>query len=876
MILLIWGATSLAQSKPEQDQAALRTLEKNCFSCHGELRISNLDMRQRESLLKGGTRGPAVVPGKAEESLIYQAAARTGELKMPPQQTGLTREELELLRAWIDAGATWTQGTATSTRKSEPSWWSFRKPVRPPVPEPRNKEWVRNPIDAFVLQKLEEQQLTPVAQADKRVLLRRIYFDLIGLPPTTEELDRFMRDSSPDAYEKVVDFLLASPHYGERWGKHWLDVVRYADTGGYQTDLYYKDAWLYRDYVIASFNKDKPYDRFVQEQIAGDELWPDNLDLHGSYFIPEKEMEHIEARIGTELYTISPVYHESGLDVENYFDMQWTDWVDVTGSAFMGLTLGCSRCHDHKFDPISQRDYFGLRSIFAGSDRVEIPLVHRMDLFDQWQSYPRHIRVQQLRAEAEKITSQSKRRIIESLKGTFPKEVLEAYEIPEGKRSPEQQIQAAKFQEAVGRIKEEEILSKMIPAENEKYKALLEEIGKAYLQTLKPMPTATVLGHAEVIPEIHLLVRGDYRNKGERITPAFPKALREENEVIEETSLRPFVPQRRKALALWLTKPDHPLTARVMVNRLWQGHFGSGLVATPNDFGRQGQPPTHPELLDWLATEFVRQGWSIKRMHRLMVLSNTYRLSSMGNEADLKIDPQNRFLWRMNPRRLEAEAIWDSVLAAAGTLNLKAEPLRYYRPLKQANPALLNEMGGPPVFPPLSQDERDGGDLLEKSQWPDSLDPNEYTRRGVYVYVKRSFSFPMFKTFDAPDSSLSCERRQNTTVAPQSLALMNNEFIHRQARAFALRLLKENGDQLSACIDEAWLIALNRAPTQDEKEKNMEFLLKLEESWKNGTRKEEAENWLPESLRSISPARAEALTKLCLTIFNLNEFLYVD
>jgi Protein of unknown function (DUF1553)/Protein of unknown function (DUF1549)/Planctomycete cytochrome C len=876
MIFCLLGVSGLAQSKPDIDRAAIDLLQKNCVSCHGELRISNLDVRQRDTILKGGSRGPAVIPGKAEESLLYQAAAHKGELKMPPKQAGLASEELEVLRSWINSGARWVETVAPAQRASQPSWWSFRKPQRPSVPEVKEKTWVRNTIDAFVLAKLEENKLTPAPMADKRTLLRRVYFDLIGLPPTPEELKRFLDDSAPDAYEKVVNSLLESPHYGERWGKHWLDVVRYADTGGYQTDLYYKDAWLYRDYVIASFNKDKPYDRFVQEQIAGDELWPDNLDLHGSYYIPEKEMEHMEARLGTALYAISPVYHESGLDVENYFDMQWTDWVDVTGSAFMGLTLGCSRCHDHKFDPISQRDYYGLRTIFAGSDRVEIPLVHRMDLFDQWQFYPRHIRLQQLRAQAEKISNQAKRRVVDSMKGDLPKGALEAYEVPEGKRTPDQQMLAAKYQEAIDRVKEEDVVAKMIPTEKQSYEQLVKQIGEAYLQTLKPMPTATALGHTEVVPDVHLLIRGDYRNKGEEIKPAFPAALRDENEVIEETSLRPFVPQRRKALALWLTKPDHPLTARVMVNRLWQGHFGRGIVATPNDFGRQGQPPTHPELLDWLATEFVDHGWSIKQMHRLMVLSSTYRMSSRANEAGLKIDPQNHYLWRMNPRRLEAEAIWDSVLAVAGTLNLKADPLKYYRPLKQINPALLNESGGPPVFPPLSLDEREGGDLLDKSQWPDSLDPNEQTRRGVYVYVKRSFAFPMFKTFDAPDSSLSCERRQNTTVAPQSLTLMNDEFIHRQGRAFAVRLLSENGDNLSACIEKAWLLALNRLPTEEEKRKNLEFILRLERRWTNDGKNGETLNWLPEQLRTISPARAEALAKFCLTIFNLNEFLYVD
>ncbi|MBM3776548.1 MAG: DUF1549 domain-containing protein, partial [Acidobacteria bacterium] len=519
-----------------------------------------------------------------------------------------------------------------------------------------------------------------------------------------EELEAFLKDRDAGAYERLVERLLASPHYGERWGRHWLDVVRYADTGGYQTDLYYKDAWRYRDYVIHSFNEDKPYDRFVQEQIAGDELWPDNLDLEGSYYVDPKKLEHIEARLGTALYAISPVYHESGLDVENYFDMQWTDWVDTTGSVFLGLTVGCARCHDHKFDPISQRDHFGLRAIFAGSDRVEIPLVHRMDLFDQWQFFPKHVRMQQMRAAIEKLLERPRRAVIDAMMGKFSRAEIEAYEAPQEKRTEEQQKLALKVEAALAGIKGSQIEEKLTPAERDQRDQLIQQIGKQYLETAKPMATATVLGHLDVIPSVHLLARGDYRSKGEKIPPALPAALSGAGDgVFQEPASGPFLPQRRKQLALWLTRPDHPLTARVMANRIWQGHFGRGIVGTPNDFGRQGEAPTHPELLDWLAAEFVSRRWSVKEMHRLMALSSAYRMSSRHDERSARVDPANHFLWRMNPRRLEAEAIWDAVLATAGTLTTKTDPMRFLRSSNQTNAGLLNPMGGPPVFPPLSQ-----------------------------------------------------------------------------------------------------------------------------------------------------------------------------
>jgi hypothetical protein len=384
-------------------------LEKHCTACHGAAQMSGLDLRERASVLKGGKRGPAVVPGAPDKSLLYSAVLRTADLKMPPGKASLPDSDIAALKKWIEEGAPWTSNASVL---SESNWWSFRKPRRPPLPPVKNPGWVRNPIDAFILAKLEDKGLKPVTAASRRELVRRAYFDLHGLPPSAAEVDAFVADNSPNAWEALVDRLLSSQRYGERWGRLWLDVVRYADTGGFETDIYYPNAWRYRDYVIKSLNNDKPYNRFVQEQIAGDEIWTDNLDLEGSYYIPKKKLEHLEARIGTGLYTFGPVMHESGLDGE-YLRHEWlADAVDTTGSAFLGLTVGCARCHDHKFDPITHRDYYSMQAVFAGSEEKEIPTTHIMSVFDYRQAYPKQLAVDDLRAAVNRISGAAKERIV--------------------------------------------------------------------------------------------------------------------------------------------------------------------------------------------------------------------------------------------------------------------------------------------------------------------------------------------------------------------------------------------------------------------------------------------------------------------------------
>jgi hypothetical protein len=713
-----------------------------------------LDLRTREGALKGGKRGPALTPGKPEQSLLYQAVARSGALQMPLGKPALAAAEVEALRRWIAAGAAWGEIE---------TWWAFRPPRKP-----------GGDIDSLWGRR--------GPRADRRTLVRRAYFDLHGLPPPPEEVEAFVQDQAPDAWARLIDRLLASPRYGERWGRHWLDVVRYADTGGFETDIYFPNAWRYRDYVIKSFNDDKPYDRFVQEQIAGDEIWRDNLDLAGGYGIPKEKREHLEARIGTALYNFGPVEHEAALDGNKLRYEWWSEAVDTTGAAFLGLTIACARCHDHKLDPIPQRDYYRLAAMFAASEQREIPVVDQMAVFGFYTGYPRLIAAEQAKAAVQRHDQKERQKAIDALKKKFSPEAVEAFDTPKEKRTDRQKELAYEIEVAVKEIQ---------PTDSEERRALIYELGEAYLKAPNRFATATVLGPAEIVHDVHIALRGDLKRKGEKVEPGFPAALGGGEASGSE---------RRKALALWLTRRDHPLTARVMVNRIWQGHFGRGLVATANDFGRQGEPPSHPELLDWLAVTFIEKGWSIKAMHRLILMSEAYQSV------------------RERPQRLEAEAVRDAILAAAGTLNTK--------------------MGGPPVVPPLTAEEMEG--MWNPGQWPVTLDEQEQRRRSVYFYVKRSFRYPLFEIFDQPDTSVSCPRREATTVAPQALALLNNPFVHAQARLLAERV-KGEADPAGVM----WKQALGRAPSEEERRKAEEF------------------------------ARGR-LEDLALALFNLNEFLYVD
>lgn len=783
------------------DKQARAILEAKCLVCHGATKMADLDLRELATTLKGGKRGPAIVPGNAEASLLYKAVKREGDVQMPPGKKPLTAAEVATLRDWINRGA--KLESTSRAKAADPSWWSFRKPVKPPAPTVKGAP-VDNPIDAFVLAKLEEKGLRQAPPADRRTFARRAYFDLHGLPPSPEEVDQFANDTSTDAYEKLIDRLLASPRYGERWGRYWLDLVRYADTSGFETDHFFTTAWRYRDYVIKSFNSDKPYNTFVQEQIAADELWSTNMDLEGTLKLPKDKEENVNRRVGTSLFTLGSFPIEFTY-YGDQFRAEWqADAVDTLSSAFLGLTVGCARCHDHKFDPITQRDYYRMTALFAGSVEREIPLVSLFDVQTNTRNFPLLAQAEALKRMARGASRGGRSR---GGAGT----VQQAQEAENGK--PPQAPEAVAG----------EPVTRNATTPQPDRAALVQKLGEAYLRAPERYPTANVLGHEEGTPDTHILIRGDFKKKGEKVEPGFLSALNP-GPPIEEPKGVLFIPQRRKALAQWLTASDQPLLGRVMVNRIWQGHFGKGIVATPNDFGRQGDAPTHPELLDWLAVEFAERGWSIKQMHRLIMLSNTYRASSVADQDSIKKDPENHYLSRMNRRRLDGDSIRDTVLAVAGTLNLK--------------------MGGVGVIPPLTKEELLAARMPEL--WPANPDPAEHTRRSVYLQVKRSLTLPMLQIFDAPDTASSCARRESSTVAPQALAMMNSDFSLTQAGHFAERVRKQTADNPAATVDLAWKLAFGRLPSEEERPTALDYL------------------------------QRNSLPRLCLLILNMSEFIYAD
>ncbi len=760
-------------------------LQSNCMPCHGEAQMSGLDLRTREAMLRGGKRGPSLLPGNAAESILLKAVERSGELQMPPGKKGLSASEIAILKSWIDGGA----AMETHSKQEEAGWWAFRVPRRPSIPATAST-WATNDLDRLLEDGLRAQGLTPSPLADRQTLVRRAYFDLHGLPPGPAEVDQFLKDGSPEAWTKLIDRLLDSPRYGERWGRHWLDVARYADTGGYETDVYLANAWRYRDYVINSFNQDKPYNTFVQEQIAADEIWPDDLDLDGSYDLPKQKQVNLARRIGTGLFTIGPMAAEYTFFGDQYRAEWQADSVDTVGSAFLGLTTGCARCHDHKFDPISQLDYYRMAALFAGSEDREIPIVSRMGIYEYTRYQTRLRNADELKAKLQRMDAEVRKR-----------------DAANRKAQPREDDEPLPY----------------TAAEKDQRETLLRQIGQAYVTAPKMYAMANLLVHSDRVPESHILIRGEFKQKGEKVSPGFLSALNKGPEIVEpEGNL--FVPQRRKALAEWITAPDQPLLARVMVNRIWQGHFGEGLVSTPNDFGRQGEPPSHPKLLDWLATEFTSHNYSIKHMHRVILQSSAYRMASLPQPENARIDPDNRYFWRMNRRRLEAEEVRDAALYAAGALNGK--------------------MGGPPIAVPLTKEERGG--MRDFSQWPVSSDPADFDRRSVYLMVKRSFRLPMLETFDAPDTTFSCARREASTVAPQALALLNSEFTAKQSARLAARLQREYGGNTGALVDAGFRLTLGRAPAPEERAKALQFL------------------------------ERNPLPSLCLLWFNLSEFLYVD
>jgi hypothetical protein len=761
----------------------LSMLAKQCGACHtGKQAQGGLSMDSIEALKKGGKHGSALTPGVSAESLLLQYV--TGE-KTPRMPLGseLDAKAVSALRDAIDA---MPKGAVVSKRDAHLEWL-LKKPGAVTVPEVAQKRWVRNPIDSFVLAGLEKQGMKPAAEASKRVLLRRVYFDLIGVPPSPEDMKNFEADADPLAYEKAIDRLLADTRYGERWGRHWLDLVRYAESDGFAIDGERPTAWRYRDYVIRAHNQDKPYNVFVQEQLAGDEGKSKNQVALGFYRFAPWEADANSKKLLRQDFL--------------------NDITSTVGSVFLGITTGCAQCHDHKYDPISHKDYYRMQAFFAGTAIADLPV--GFEEAERPKEMRRKMREHEDAAEAgqaelDRQKEALKRRYLslnndeEGLKKFLGKLntrnlfFLEQ-DLPLVKE-PEWQEPLRRYFETRDGVQREQELAKRHQA-----------IAYAIRDVAPPA--------APEIPDTYVLTGGDLNAKGEKVTAGFLSCV-----AGTEPAAIPFAGGSnglRLALSDWISSEHNPFTARVMVNRIWQRHWGEGIVRTPSDFGKNGDVPSHPELLDWMANEFIAKGWSLKAMHRLMLTSATYRQASVnaGQTEYAAKDPANRLLWRMNWQRLDAEVLRDSILSIGGRLN--------------------PEMGGPPVVFDVPADLAQG---FEFFKWFPSSEEQQ-RRRSVYLLQRRSVLLPMAETFDAPNLSTSCARRLTTIVAPQALTLLNGSLTRTEAKHLEARLAKAKD-----AVGEAFWLALGRAPSAEERR-------------------------MSEKLN---------LSSLAVVLFNLNEFLFVE
>jgi hypothetical protein len=713
------------------------------------------------------------------------------------------------------------------------NYWAFQSVHRPEQPQVKRQLWVRNPIDAFILAKLEAKDLVPSPEADKITLLRRVSFDLIGLPPSDTEVSEFVADRSSDAYEKVVDRLLASPQYGERWARHWLDLARYADSDGFKADHTRPNIWRYRDYVIGAFNTDEPYDRFVREQIAGDELWP------GSF----------EARIATGFNRhYAEEYNAQNLRQRRQDTLN--DITDTVGSVFLGMTFGCARCHDHKFDPILQEDYYKLQAFFANVSAVDdVPLLPA----DQLAEYRRKLTIWEqqtkpIRDQIEALLEPGRQKLMHSRFIAYNPDVQAVVEKPESERTPIEHWMYHRTRPFLTLIDEpqENLVKKEDKERYEKLKAELAQFSSVYPGDLPTASCMTELG-SEAPPTSTLAV-GLIEKPIKTVDPGFLTILN-----VPPPKIEP--PQglsttgRRTALANWLVDPANPLTARVMVNRIWHYHFGRGLVSTPSDFGIMGTRPSHPELLDWLADEFVRSGWSVKHLHRLILMSSAYRQSTAFREDAAKIDSSNKLLWRFPRQRLDAEAIRDSSLYVSGLLDFKA--------------------GGPGVYPelPIGMQAPRGG-------WDTASSGGDRNRRSIYIFVRRNSRYPMLEVFDLASTQEACPRRDVTTTAPQALTLLNSKLSREWAEALAGRVIGDAGPSFPAEVERAFRLTYSRPPDAAEKDTALTFLNRQLKILAERDKAGEPISQPKGPTAAIDRLQAAALVDFCQALMNSNEFVY--
>lgn len=966
LLLILCGSPAFAQTTEPIDfgRQIQPILAKRCFACHGPDKAEGgLRLNVKESVFsKLESEKTGVVPKHVDQSEIIRRITSTEDgVKMPPEGAPLSETQINLIKQWIEQGAEWTEH------------WAFIAPQRPPLPTVKSKGWVANPIDAFVLSKLEQHGLTPASPADKTALLRRVTYDLTGLPPTQAEVKSFLEDQSANAYEKVVDRLLKSERFGEHWARYWLDVVRYADTNSFERDGPKPNAWRYRDYVIRAFNSDKPYDRFIREQLAGDEL-PDG----GS-----------DGIIATGFYRLGQWDDEPAdrlLAVYDGFD----DIITTTSQGFLGLTVNCGRCHDHKIDPIPQQDYYSLLAFFRGVtpngnpnpqterpvfetdsdketyaaklkahkehiDRVQAELTDIEKEFkqgldsqapkldppdlddveykfyrDTWSLLPKfdnlkpesvgklehgYLDISPATRDASfgfvfmatlkvpedgeytfsldsddgsKLTVQGKEltvydgihglgqpqvRMINLKKGRIPIRV-DYFQGAHGDKGlilkwsgpgvPQRYLSAMmeNGRSIVGGKDQKKDFANLMALHGAKilgqvqfdnYNTLRKELEELKKHKIDSPMALCVTEVGPVPPETEILKRGNPLSPGEKVVPAFLSALGGGTASVPSPAPHATSSGRRLALANWIASPENRLTARVMMNRIWQHHFGRGIVRSPNNFGLMGDRPTHPELLDWLAVElasgssdpretagpFSTQPWSMKRMHKLIVMSNTYRMSSRPAKSSdgvdpVKVDPLNNWMWRHDMRRLGAEEIRDTILAVGGDLNFK--------------------MYGPGVYPEIS-DEVKAGQSVPGSGWGQSS-PEDRARRSVYVHMKRSLMLPILADFDIADSDTSCAARFTTTQPTQALAMLNGHFLNEQAVRFSKRLRKESPDDVRKQVALGYRLALNRTPDEDMINRGVGLI---------------------DGLKTRHGLSSEkALEQFCLMTLNLNEFIYLD
>ncbi len=749
--ILALGSESVDYTKDVQP-----ILARHCVECHNaKVQKSGLRLDTLEGIRKGGESGKLIVPHKAKDSLLVVVLDENEFVRrMPYRRTPLKKSEIQLIAKWVNQGAKLPAKQQVASAKDH---WSFRVPVRPKLPAVKNADWVRNPIDAFVLARLEERGIRPSPDADKVTLLRRVYLDLIGLPPTPKQVDAFLADTSKRAYEKIVDGLLASPHYGERWGRYWLDVARYADSHGFTIDAP-REIWKYRDWVIAALNQDMPFDQFVIEQIAGDML-------------PKATLSQ---KIATGFHRNTLINQEGGVDREQFRVEAVADRVNTTGTVFLGLTLECARCHDHKYDPIKQKEYYQLFAFLNNQNEPTLTIAAPAVAAKR----------EKLEKQVEKLEVDLNEAIAAYLKtNAKAKDSLKENISMILRLRPDQRTSSQKRS-----------LAKYFRGKDKGLRKRFDQIDRLN-KAMPKFPTTLVLSEMSRPRKTNVHIKGDFTRPGEPVTPDVPSVLH---------SLR--APKGRKQanrldLAKWLVDPRNPLVGRVSMNRLWQRHFGRGIVETENDFGTQGARPTHPELLDWLATEFVRQKWSLKAMHKLIVMSSTYRQSSKARPEVAKIDPYNKLLSHQNRLRLDAEIIRDNALSVAGLLAKK--------------------VGGPSVYPP--QPEGIYNFTQVRRRWNTSTGTSRF-RRGMYTFFQRSAPYPALVVFDAPGGTKSCTRRVQSNTPLQALTLLNDQAYLEIAGALAVRIWKDTPKTTNERVRRAFRLCLARAPSSWEAERVERFV----------------------------------------------------